>query len=149
MILETTNPKYFQRPQIPAGRKFYEPRSANEIYDGDFVSAGSRSMAKGEAPEVQFVDRGPPRWEKDARGRWVAAPIPNPSREPEPTPRRGSSMWLADESPDHPLWMIRDVHTGHVMARVRGSLNWVVAQMRLVAHQLGGAEGDLFYQRVN
>ncbi|MBD9544273.1 hypothetical protein IB276_33040 [Ensifer sp. ENS04] len=136
MILETTNPKFKTRSQIPAGRKFYD-RPASEIYDGDFVGASSRSMAKGEAPDPHFVDRKP-----------HEAPIPN--REPEPRDRpRGSSMWLADESPDHPLWMIKDIKTGHVMARVRGSLPWIVDQMRLAAHQLGGAENDLFYQRVN
>lgn len=139
MILETTNPLYHQRPQIPAGKKFYGPRNSAEIYDGDFVGAGSRSMARGDAPDIGFKDRAP-----------TEAPLTIQSLEPEPSLRpRGSSMWLADEAPDAPLWMIKDLLTGHVMARVRGSLPWVVSQMRLAACQLGGSENDLYYQRVN
>jgi hypothetical protein len=135
MILETTNPKYQTRPQIPAGRKFCLP--TQDRTDLEFISAGSRAMARGELQTEHFVDRKP-----------HEAPIPN--RKPEPRDRpRGSSMWLADESPNHPQWLIRDVYTGHIMARVRGSLPWVVDQMRLAAHQLGGAENDLYYQRVN
>jgi hypothetical protein len=135
MILETTNPKYKQRPQISAGKKFYGPRDPSEIYDGDFVSAGSRSMARGEAADPTFVDRKP-----------HEAPKPNRELEPRDRPR-GSSMWLADEAHDAPMWLIIDLHTGHVMARVRGSLPWVVSQLKLAAHQLGGQEHDLYFQR--
>lgn len=138
MILETTNPKYFQRPQV-SGRIRMIERNPSDIYDGDFVSAGSRNMAKGQEPEANFKDRAP-----------NEAPRTIQSLEPEPRLRpRGSSMWLADESPNHPLWMIKDLVTGHVMARVRGSLPWIVSQMQLAAEQLGGQVNELYYQRVN
>jgi hypothetical protein len=46
MILETTNPKYQSRAQIPAGRKFYI--QTQDRGDLEFISDGSRSMARGE-----------------------------------------------------------------------------------------------------
>lgn len=123
-ILETTNPAYFQRPQVPASRVFYE-RKPSEIYDGDFVSQGSRDMARGVEPQHEY--------------------------EPEPQPQfsrpNGPSMWIADEYPDAPRWLVIDRTTGHVMARVRGSLPWVVSQIQLLAHQLGGQANDLYYRR--
>ena len=132
MILETTNPKYVQRPQHSGRTRFYE-RPASEVYDGDFVSAGSRLMAKGECQSEKFRDR---------------APNAKPSREPEPRSRPiGSSLTLFDEAHDAPLWLIRDRVTGHIFARVRGSLPWIVDQMKLAAHQLGGRVNDLYYQR--
>jgi hypothetical protein len=56
-------------------------------------------------------------------------------------------MWIADEAPDAPLWFIRDMSTDHIFARVRGSLPWIVAQMQLLAGQLGGQVSELYYQR--
>ena len=124
-ILEVTNPIYHQEPQIVAGRKFYGPRTDADIYDGDFVSEGSRSMARGTAPEPEFKDRLP-----------YEAPVPLLSHEPDldldPKPTQ-SSLWIADEHPDARLWHIIDLTTGHVFARVRGSLPWVVGQVRLAA----------------
>lgn len=136
MILETTNPKYKTRAQIPAGKRFYEPR-ATDHYDGDFVSAGSRAMARGELQTEHFVDRKPHE-------------APKQNREPEPASRpRCSSLRLFDEAYDAPLWLIIDIQTGAVFARVRGSLPWIVDQVRLAAHQLGGKERDLYYKRAN
>jgi hypothetical protein len=111
-------------------------RPASEIYDGEHVSQGSRDMTKGKPiAETHFRDRLPHE-------------APTPNLEPEPRDRPlGSSMWIADEAPDAPLWLVKDVTTGHVFARVRGSLPWIVSQMRLLAGQLGGQEKDLFYQR--
>jgi hypothetical protein len=118
MIRETTNPMYKQKPQFSGVRRFYD-RPASQVYDGDFVSAGSRSMARGEL-------------------------------QTEPEPRdglKGSSMWIAHEASDAPLWLIRDRFTNHIFARVRGSLPWIVDQMKLLADQLGGQVNDLYYQR--
>ncbi len=131
MILETTNPKYFQKPLVPAHRRVY--LTTGREAESDFVSEGSRAMARGELQTEQFVDRKP-----------HEAPIPN--REPEPR-RIGSSLTLFDEAHDAPVWLIIDIITGVVFARVRGSLPWVVSQMRLAAHQLGGHEKDLYYRR--
>jgi len=131
MILETTNPKY-QQPAQHSGRVRMINRSPSEIYDGDFVSAGSRHMSQGQ-PVEPFRDR-----------------LPNeaPSREPEPKSRpTGSSMWIADQHPDAPLWWIKDLTTHHIFAQVRGSLPWVVDQMKLLAGQLGGQVSELYYQR--
>ncbi|WP_037079284.1 hypothetical protein [Neorhizobium vignae] len=133
MILETTNPKCQTRPQIPAGRKFYT--NQQERSDLEYISEGSRSMARGELQTEHFVDRKP-----------HEAPIPN--REPEPRPR-GSSLCLFDEAHDAPLWLIIDIITGAVFARVRGSLPWIVDQVRLAATQLGGKERDLYFKRAN
>jgi hypothetical protein len=136
MILETTNPKYFQRPQHSGRTRFYE-RPASQIYDGEHVSQASRDMTKGKAVEP-FKDRAPN--EK-----------PIPSREPEPISYSrpcGSSLWLLDQSADAPLWLIRDRTTDHIFAQVRGSLVWVVNQMKIAAHQMGGQVEDLYYQRV-
>lgn len=131
MILETTNPKFKTAPLIPAGRKF--SFATQDRADLEFISDGSRSMARGELQTEQFVDRLPHQ-----------APIRN--REPEPRANR-SSMCLFDEAHDAPLWLIIDRTTGHVFARVRGSLPWIVDQVRLAAHQLGGLEQDLYYRR--
>ncbi|KQS84274.1 hypothetical protein [Rhizobium sp. Leaf383] len=133
MILETTNPKYLTRPQIPAGRKF--AFQTHDRADLEYISDGTRSMARGELQTENFVDRKP-----------HEAPIPN--REPQPKPR-GSSLTLFDEAHDAPLWLIIDLTTGVVFARVRGSLPWVVDQVRLAASQLGGKESDLYYKRAN
>lgn len=105
MILETTNPKYQTRPQIPAGRRYYI--TTPERSDLEFISEGSRSMARGELQTEHFVDRKP-----------HEAPIRN--LEPEPK-SRGSSLQLFDETHDGPLWLIIDVFTGAVFARVPGS----------------------------
>ena len=124
-ILETTNPVFFQKPQVPASRRFYERKPA-EIYDGDYVSQGSRDMCAGRLPKHE------------------------PEHEPESFVRpNGPSMWIADEHPDAPVWLILDVLTGATFARVRGSLPWIVSQMRLLASQLGGQEKDLYYRRAN
>lgn len=131
MILETTNPKYQTRPLIPAGRKVY--LTTGREAESDFVSEGSRAMARGELQTEQFVDRKP-----------HEAPIRN--REPEPRVR-GSSLCLFDEAYDAPVWLIIDHVTGVVFARVRGSLSWVVGQMQLAADQLGGKVNDLYYRR--
>jgi hypothetical protein len=132
MIRETTNPMYKQKPQFSGVRRFYD-RPASQVYDGDFVSAGSRSMARGELQTEDFRDRAP----KEAK-----------SSEPEPRDGlKGSSMWIAHEASDAPLWLIRDRFTNHIFARVRGSLPWIVDQMKLLADQLGGQVNDLYYQR--
>jgi hypothetical protein len=132
MIRETTNPKYHQPAQHSGRVRMLPDRPAAQIYDGDFVSAGSRDMSKGK-PQEPFVDR---------------KPHEAPSREPEPKSRpSGSSMWIADEAPDAPLWLVKDRTTGHVFARVRGSLPWIVDQTKLLAGQLGGQVNELYYQR--
>lgn len=148
MILETTNPKYQTRPQIPAGRKVY--LTTGREPESDFVSAGSRAMARGELQTEQFADRPPAPFVLDpASGRHHQLPLQgNPNREPEPK-SRGSSLQLFDEAHDAPLWLIIDVVTGAVFARVRGSLAWVVSQLRLAAHQLGGQEKDLYFKRAD
>lgn len=138
MIRETTNPKYFQRPLVAAGACLYN------VPDADFdenlgVGAASRSMARGIETDTQSVDRMPKQ-----------APIYNPEPEPEPEPRTrptGCSLMLFDEAHDAPLWQIIDRTTGVVFARVRGSLMWVVDQIKLAAGQLGGLETDLYYRR--
>lgn len=135
MILETTNPKYQQRPQIPAFRKVY--LTSGREAESDFVSAGSRAMARGELQTENFVDRLP-----------HEAPKPILNREPPSRPR-GSSLCLFDEAHDAPLWLIVDALTGHIFARVRGSLAWVVSQLRLAADQLGGKEQDLYFRRAD
>lgn len=133
MILETTNPKYKTRPQIPAGRKFFLP--VQDRSDLELISEGSRAMARGELQTEQFVDRLPHE-------------APKRNLEPEPKPR-GTSLCLFDEAHDAPLWLIIDHVTGVVFARVRGSLTWVVDQLRLAAHQLGGHEKNLYFKRAD
>ena len=59
----------------------------------------------------------------------------------------GSSIWVADEKPDAPLWFVIDRVTGVTFARVRGSLPWIVSQVKLVATQLGGSAADLYYRK--
>lgn len=148
MILETTNPKYKTRPQIPAGRKVYV--QMQDRADLEFISEGSRSMARGELQTEQFADRPPAPFVRDpASGRHRQLPLQgNTIRNLEPEPKtRGSSLQLFDEAHDAPVWLIIDVVTGAVFARVRGSLAWVVAQVRLAAHQLGGQEKDLYFRR--
>jgi hypothetical protein len=135
MILETTNPKYKTRPQIPAGRKF--SFATQDRVEAEYMSHGSRAMSRGELQTEQFVDRKP-----------HEAPKPIRNREPEPRPNR-SSLTLFNETHDAPLWLIIDRTTGHIFARVRGSLPWIVDQVRLAAHQLGGAEKDLYYRRAH
>jgi hypothetical protein len=56
-------------------------------------------------------------------------------------------MWIVDQAPDAPLWLIRDRTTHEIFARVRGSLPWIVDQMKLLADQLGGQVSELYYQR--
>ena len=133
MILETTNPKYFQKPQVPAGRKFaFQTQDRNDL---EYMSQGSLSMSRGELQTEQFRDRRPDE-----------APVPILNREPEPRPT-ASSLCLFDEAHDAPLWLIIDAQEGCVFARVRGSLPWVVSQMQLAAHQLGGQVDNLYYRR--
>jgi hypothetical protein len=132
MILETTNPKYQQRPQIPAGRKFvFREQDRSDL---EYISQGSLSMARGELQTEQFRDRRP-----------TEAPVPIQNREPEPRPM-GSSLCLFDEAHDAPLWLIIDNQEGCVFARVRGSLTWVVNQLQLAADQLGGKADDLYFR---
>ena len=133
MILETTNPKYFQKPQVRAGHKF--AFSTNDRNDLEFMSQGSLSMARGELQTEQFVDRKP-----------NEAPVPILNREPEPRPS-GSSLCLFDEAHDAPLRLIIDATTGYTFARVRGSLPWIVSQMQLAADQLGGKVNELYYRK--
>lgn len=125
MILETTNPKYQQPPQVPGIRKII---NRNIEFD-DSLGAGSWSRDKA-------ANRPDP----------VPVPVHEPELDPRPT-SRGSSLWIADQDPDAPLWLILDRVTGVTFARVRGSLPWVVSQLRLAAHQLGGHESDLYFKR--
>lgn len=123
MILETTNPKYKQPPQVPAVRKIV----VRNVEHDDNLGSGSWSK-----------DRASGRRERNFHEH-------DPESDPRPIPK-GSSIWIADESPDAPLWLILDRVTGVTFARVRGSLPHVVSQIKLVAHQLGGQERDLYYQ---
>jgi hypothetical protein len=139
MILETTNPKFFQKPQVPAHRKTY--LTTGREAEGDHIGESSRSMcrppnlARNMLITEKFVDRKP-----------NEPPVPISNREPEPRPS-GSSLCLFDEAHDAPLWLIIDHQEGCVFARVRGSLAWVVSQMQLAADQLGGKVNDLYYRR--
>lgn len=134
MIRETTNPKYLHHSQNFIAHRVYDRSTQGHgPADPEFISQGSRNWAKGRLDTQNFRDR---------------LPNQKPIREPEPKSRpSGSSLWVADESHDAPLWLILDRVTGHVFARVRGSLMWIVAQMRLVAGQLGGTVNDLYYRR--
>lgn len=121
MILETTNPKYFRPPQVPAVRKVI-----NRVIEfDDSLGAGA--------------------WSRDvSAGRVVAH---EPEHEPESriaVPK--SSIFIMDERHDAPVWLILDRITGVTFARVRGSLPWIVSQMQMLATQLGGLESDLYYQ---
>jgi hypothetical protein len=132
MIRETTNPKY-QQPAQHSGKVRILANRNTEFYEGDFVSASSRDMSKGIPPQPNFVDR---------------KPHEAPSREPEPRDRPlGSSMWILDQDSSAPLWFIKDRTTHHIFAQVRGSLPWIVDQMKLLADQLGGQVNELYYQR--
>ncbi|WP_454287243.1 hypothetical protein [Rhizobium arsenicireducens] len=126
MILETTNPKYAQRAQFCGTRIHYE-RVEPQEYDGLGGGQWSREVAK----SADFRER-------------------HPIHEPEPelpVVSIGSSIWVADEKPDAPLWFVIDRVTGVTFARVRGSLPWIVSQVRLVATQLGGSAADLYYRK--
>lgn len=132
MIRETTNPKYLNHTQKFRPYKVYERSGPSEP---EYLSQASRDWSQGKLSTENFRDRLP-----------HEAPIREPEPDSNPRPK-GSSIWIADQSPDAPLWYIKDRTTGHILARVRGSLVWVVDQMRLMAHQLGGLVNDLFYQR--
>jgi hypothetical protein len=123
MILETTNPKYAMPAQVPAVRKCV----FRTIDYDDSLGAGA--------------------WSKDRASNRPEI-IPEPEHEPEwRVKARPFSIQVLDQAPDADLWLILDRTTGATFARVRGSLVWVVNQLRSVASQLGGLENDLYFKR--
>lgn len=133
MILETTNPKYRTKSYAwPVHQVVVRPGMG----EAQWCSEASRDMAKPGYVTHNFLDR---------------APNTIPSREPEPDARadrpKATSLRLRDEHPHAPLWLIVDRITGHIMARVRGSLPYIVFQTKLVAAHHGGDFNDLYYRK--
>lgn len=134
MILEDLTQTRKYRPQIRAKARFYDP-VPNPNRETEWCLEDH--MANRFKDPTPFRDRLP-----------HGAPETIPNHEPEPR-HNGSCLQLFDEAHDAPLWLIVDRTTGVVFARVRGSLMWIVDQIKLAAYQLGGLETDLYYRRAN
>lgn len=131
MILETTNPKYLTASQNwPVHQVVVRPGMG----EAEWCSQSSREMSKPGYTAHNFKDRAP-----DA--------IPNREPEPRAIRQQATSLRLKDEAPDAPLWLIIDRITGHILARVRGSLPYIVFQCRIVAAHMGGDFSDLYYRK--
>lgn len=116
-------------------------RSANQIHPR---AAQVPAVRKSVTRIVDYDDSlGAGAWSKDRASNRPEI-IPEPEHEPE---WRVKTRPFSIQVPDAPVWIILDRTTGCTFARVRGSLLWVVNQLRSVASQLGGLEYDLYFKR--